>query len=217
MSELSISAIVETAFSHDERAIIEHWFDHPTESPPKDSTPGQILATHGLLPSDCLAYPTSAAFVAQIALATVEQSLPQWARINSDIALTILGRHVRPPSERFNRKVQLWPRHLLALNWADSGPGCSWPQDYHATWFPGYGRWVITTSADSTDLWGVCDIALGWFDDSSDFLSGVHDVITGEWLGEGEYPWAELLAGGLITMGTAFAWRDEVWPDHFEE
>jgi len=211
---------METAFSAHERAVLEHWFNHPTESPPEDSSTGRLLAAQGLPPRDFSAYPTTAAFVAQIALATVEPSLPQWARINSDIALMILGRHVRKPSERFNRKVQLWPRRLLYINWADSGPGCSWPCDYHATWFPGYDRWVITASADSTDLWGFCDVAIGWFDDSKEFLAGVHDVIVEAWRGEEgceSYPWAELLTDGLVNVGTAHAWRDEVWPDPFEE
>ena len=41
----------------------------------------------------------------------------------------------------------------------------------------GYEWWVITASADPTDLWGFCDVAIGWFDDSKEFLVGVHDVI----------------------------------------
>jgi hypothetical protein len=47
------------------------------------------------------------------------------------------------------------------INWADSGPGLSWPADYNLVWLPTYDRFVLTYSADSPDAFGYCDFALG--------------------------------------------------------
>jgi hypothetical protein len=45
---------------------------------------------------------------------------------------------------RAHRKVELWPRHLLTINWADSAPGVSWPVAYKATYVP----WVRPDCCD---------------------------------------------------------------------
>jgi len=51
---------------------------------------------------------------------------------------------------RARGKVELWPYYLLTINWADSGPGFSWPVAYNAIYVPGFDRTVVTASGDCT-------------------------------------------------------------------
>src|SRR5262245_51188908 len=94
--------------------------------------------------------------VARLLLARVQSRLPQWiARKNDEI---VLGRRHRKPK---TRQVDPLPRFLFAINWADSGPGFSWPEAYHAIYVPGFDRFVVTASQDSPDAYGYADIAVG--------------------------------------------------------
>jgi len=106
-----------------------------------------------------LLYSRSGVAVAQILLERVQDRLPQWGVLTDDgvqLARPILDR-------RAERKVELWPRHLLTINWADSGPGFSWPVSYYATYVPGFDLTVVTGSADCPDAFGFCDVAIGSF------------------------------------------------------
>jgi hypothetical protein len=101
------------------------------------------------------------AAVAFIVLERVEQRLPQWAAVRDNEV--ILARKHRDGTKVPNRKVLLQPRHLFTINWADSGPGFSWPTAYYVAWLPYYDRYVVTASADCPDAFGYCDFALGAF------------------------------------------------------
>ena len=70
--------------------------------------------------------------VAQILLDRVQDRLPQWAAVTEDSL-----QFARPIADRRAlRKVEMLPRRLLTINWADSGPGFSWPVAYYATHVP---------------------------------------------------------------------------------
>ena len=123
---------------------------------------------------------------------------------------------------RAYRKVELWPRHLLTINWADSAPGYSWPVAYKATYVPGFDRTVVTASADCTELFGgVCDVALGAFGPETSIRQGSRDIIVSDWREQrGEWDqrrWVYLFDTGLISEAEAKAWADEVWDDRAEE
>jgi hypothetical protein len=61
----------------------------------------------------------------------VERQLPGWSAITDDGEF-VTERHFRDVSAIPHRKVAvLPPRHLLTINWADSGPGYSWPVAYY--------------------------------------------------------------------------------------
>ena len=110
------------------------------------------------------------------------------------------------------------PQHLFMINWADSGPGISWPEDYYVAFVPGFERFVVTASMDSTDCWGFTDLAIGSFAGDVPLKAGAHAVITGWWSAQhGEYPWAYVWGEGLISQEIADGWRDEVWPPDVEE
>jgi len=74
----------------------------------------------------------------------------------------------------------LIPQYLLTINWADSGPGFSWPVAYHVTWVPICDEYVVTQSADSPDAFGYCDFAIGYFLKTDDFVTAAANEIKGD-------------------------------------
>jgi hypothetical protein len=103
----------------------------------------------------------------------------------------------------------------LCINWADSGPGYSWPEDYYVTLLPGFARCVVTASADSCDCYGVTDIAIGWFHARVDRLTGSRRVLMRWWrtaAARNGGPWAYLFSEGLISSEEAERMRSRVWP-----
>jgi hypothetical protein len=217
MSQLQLApdrAVVESVFAPDERGVIQFWLEHPGALPAADSDVARVLREWGIERGEGSERRRLASGVAQIALAAVEERLPQYATMYEDGF--VLGRRARTTNERFDRAVVLRPRFLFSLDWAATAPGVSWPRDYYATWFPGYDVWVVTASADSPELWGVLDIAVGWFDDRVAFADGVRDTIIthwrrDEWLEPGG-EWAHFWAEGLVSAAEALAWRAAVWP-----
>lgn len=47
------------------------------------------------------------------------------------------------------------PELVCCINWADSGPGYSWPESYYVTYLPGLEKYIVTASLDSPDVWGL--------------------------------------------------------------
>jgi len=149
--------------------------------------------------------------VARICLADCQDRLPQWAAVDAK-GNEVLGRRVRGGS---HRPLQLQPERLLCINWADSGPGFSWPEDYLVTLLPGFDRYVVTASADSTDSYGVTDFAIGHFHEDDEFLPTCRQIIERWWrerAADGGGPWEYLFEEGLFDEEMAEEIRDEVWP-----
>ncbi len=150
--------------------------------------------------------------VARLGLKQIQHRLPQWAAVWED--KMILGRKVR---QNKKRAIELMPLHLFTINWADSGPGFSWPEAYHLIWFPGFKRFVVTASQDSSDAYGVEDKAIGWRPDDQDRREAVKSILISYWRssldGWDKERWAYLFYEGLISDEEANAWADEVWPE----
>jgi len=148
--------------------------------------------------------------VARICLADVQGRLPQWAAFDAKGHM-LLGRREFEHEERL---LPLQPQRLLCINWADSGPGFSWPEEYHATYLPGFGRYVVTASVDSPDVHGVTDWAIGWFSGKADLLKSSKRLIARWWRTQrdnGQGRWAYLFDAGLISMEEAERMGDRVW------
>jgi hypothetical protein len=152
--------------------------------------------------------------VARLVLSEVQGRLPQWAAVsaNGDVELA----RTYMPTRR--AKVRALPRFLFMINWADSGPGFSWPESYHLVWLPGFGRYVVTASQDSPDMHGYTDEAIGHFADEKEPQEGACRGITGWWKGQvdgwDQQRWAYLFDTGEIDAETAEAWAGELWdPD----
>jgi len=113
------------------------------------------------------------------------------------------------------------PQLICTINWADSGPGFSWPESYHVTYLPGFDKFVVTASRDGPDAWGCADHAIGVANGSLSPVDAAKEVVTEFWrmqLNSWEQPrWAYLFDEGLIDTKTSDAWADEVWCQQNEE
>jgi hypothetical protein len=154
--------------------------------------------------------------VARICLAEVQDRLPQWWSSSAENGVVIGRARFAAPERTF---TPLNPERLLCINWADSGPGFSWPEEYNVTLLPGFGRYVLTASADSPDSYGVTDFALGWFRAAEDRMAGSKRLLVRWWREAAKHdggPWAYLFSEGLIDVKEAYRMRRLVWGDREE-
>ena len=155
--------------------------------------------------------PRLAIAVAQIILHEIQGSLPQWASVSDDDVFLNRKKHRRHKDARlvFN------PRLVCTINWADSGPGFSWPESYHVTFVPGFDKFIVTASRDGDDAWGCSDHAIGVADGSLSPVEAAKGIIIDFWrnqfLSWDQERWAYLFDEGLIDKKVARAWADEVW------
>ena len=167
-------------------------------------------------------YSESDAAVASIILELVQNRLPQWSaarqKEGSEELQIIVGRQLN--SHRAERITELLPQHLMTINWADSGPGYSWPVAYHVTWVPLYDKYIVTESADSPDAHGYCDFAIGSFGPSDDFVREAANEIENDWGWQRnqfcQFARAYLFETGLIDEMTAYEIRGKVWGDDID-
>lgn len=159
--------------------------------------------------------------VARIALKRVQNRLPVWACVDKDGDFTV----ARTYEEYEGRAAELFPLYLFMINWADSGPGFSWPEAYYLVWLPEIERYVVTASQDSPDCYGFEDIVIGDTPFNADRKQVAKDLITGWWESQhnsnNQPEWECLFGCGFVSEDEAYSWRDEVWtpyvPDEDEE
>lgn len=194
----------------DEQALLKCYIEGKGEPP-------DAAAIYDALEVPAKATPPRLAIaVAQILLHDIQGTLPQWASIRETVTLN-RKEHKRHQDARlaFN------PQHLCTINWADSGPGFSWPEAYHVTYLSGFNKFVITASRDGPDAWGCADHAIGVADGNLKPIEAAEEVITDFWrmqLNTWDQPrWAYLFGEGLIDEKTANAWANVVWCPPEEE
>ena len=148
--------------------------------------------------------------IARMALNHHQRELPQWGCSSEDGV--VMARHYEG---RSLRRAVFEPVFLLMINYADSGPGFSWPETYHAVLFPHYDVYIVTASQDSPEVRGYVDEAIGFFPGDVDILEGVKPILCKTWPGEiepePEHAWESVWREGLIDAETAYAWRDELF------
>ena len=195
-------------YSPDEQALIEAWLR-------SDGIDGQIdnLLIAAGFEANCDPYTRLDAWVGAFAVAEIQSRLPNCGICREDgVILTRKFREVP------DRKVTGMIRHLFTINWADSAPGISWPVAYNLVWLPGFDRFVVTASADGTDMFGYCDFALGHFGADEDWRQAAKEILQGDWRGAYESwdqaPWAYLFDSGVVPEAEAMAWRAEAWAGH---
>ena len=152
-------------FLPEEHKVISTWLDvEPAEELSADLTIEKALSDLNLLVPTVSVRSTVDWAVAAILRERIQDRLPQWASVSEGKAT--LGRNLRDRAAE--RTVEITPTHLVTINWADSGPGFSWPEAYHVTYVPSYDEYIVTGSVDSTDVYGVTDFALGHFGPEGD-------------------------------------------------
>jgi hypothetical protein len=153
--------------------------------------------------------------VAVTILRGVWKRLPQWAAWSPSTGV-LLARQKPKSIGQEMRKVALLPRRVLTINWADSGPGYSWPNEYNLTWLPLYNRYILTVSADSPEgLGGYTDLAIASYGPGNDLIKSVKQTLIGDWQ-EAMYEWDQtrweyVLQEGIISAQEAMILADEVW------
>ena len=213
MSKVRTTAV--DLFTPDEHAVLAEWFRAKSPAFARDIDSDEAVSRLGF-DKVLHHYRRIDAAVAFIVLERVEQRLPQWSAIPDD--KLIVAREYRDDTKVPNRKVLLQPRHLFTINWADSGPGFSWPTAYYVTWLPYYDRYVVTASADCPDAFGYCDFALGAFGIDTPIKEGARKIIVDDTRGGwGQQRWAYLFSTELIPKQEAEAWAEHVWPSERSE
>ena len=155
--------------------------------------------------------------VARLCLARIQDCLPAWAGVNSDGEFVVARNYSRAEVAMVN----FHPQHLFTINWADSGPGFSWPEAYYLVWLPVFERYVVTASQDSPDCYGFEDIAIGWQFFDEDRVALAKDIILANWgrvhKPNNEEGWAYLFGTGLVDKDLANSWREEIWPTYIPD
>ena len=137
-------------YSDAEQLIIDHWLGiAPIEDKAILDDLLWGLGVDWLCRSDIQ---PEAVLVARWLLKDINHSLPNWNVSQPDGGIIF----ARGPVwvEKLSHSVSVIPTHLLTINWADSAPGVSWPESYHACPLPGYDKIVVTASVDCTEAYG---------------------------------------------------------------
>ena len=87
------------------------------------------------------------------------------------------------------------------MNWANSGPGFSWPLDYYVAWLPFYDEYVVTVSYDDPIVAGYLDLAIGNLPEKAEVEVHLKQVIQTHWEETAEY------LHGCRNAGTMELWR----------
>ena len=192
---------VQELYTKEEQDIIQRWILKAPYSPDDD----------GDLAGD-------ANRVAEIVLFPIRSSLPQWAAV-------YYNGHIKFSREHQLRLIKkrddlLNPSYLCGINWADTGPGLSWPEEYHLTLLPGYNIYVLTESQDSEEVHGYTDLALACIpvtDQGYPPLKEALQVIENWWQAELDLwyqsPWEQLLSSGVYNPFKLIKLRDRIWAD----
>lgn len=156
--------------------------------------------------------------VAQILLHRIQDQLPQWGCVNKDGEVVKGREKLSRPKDA--EPITLHPQLLLCINWADSGPGFSWPEAYRITRIPGFDQYIITASRDSIDVWGCTDHAIGFCDANVPIKEAAHKIITEYWSKQAhdyeQARWVYLFDEGLIATSEAESWANEIWHEKEE-
>ena len=165
------------------------------------------------IPLDAMASPLQIA-AARVLLNPIQGSLPQWAAVRESGEVLLSRKEIQRHPQAV--RLTLDPQLVCCINWADSGPGYSWPESYHVTYIPGLEKFIVTSSRDGADAFGCADHALGWGSAAEGELLVAKRIIQGFWEHQrnewDQERWAYLFDEGLINRTTANSWAEEIWP-----
>ena len=170
------------------------------------------FAEHGIPENDSVSQLQIA--VARVILNPIQGSLPQWAAVRESGEVLLNRKEIKRHPQAVPLTLQ--PRLVCCINWADSGPGYSWPESYHVTYIPGFEKFIVTSSRDGADVFGCADHAIGFGSVAEGELLVAKRLIQTFWRdqygGWEQERWAYLFDEGLIDSATADVWANEVWP-----
>ena len=201
-----------SVYTADERRLLEAWISKGHLSTEDEA----LLTSQGFDHDPGDHFTRLDAWVGAFAVRDIQHRLPNCGIFHGEnLTLT------RPIEKgRRSKHVASAVQFLFRINWADSGPGMSWPADYHLVWLPGFDSWVLAYSADSSDALGYCDFALGCVGSGEDWRAAVKKLLVENWRAQyrewEQSPWAHLWEAGRVSETEALAWRREAWAGHEE-
>ena len=203
-------------YTPDEHVILSEWLEVPPICAQEDLPYlDDALERLGFLGGAIERFDEDAA-VAHIVLSAIQERLPQWAAVEIDAVGNATIHTARPIQKARNKKkIELKPQHLITINWANTGPGISWPAAYHLTWLPHYDVNIVTVSADGPELYGYCDFAVGYFGGSEQRITKASNLVATDWAlsaADTNQPrWSEIIEEGLIREQLAAELVSEIW------
>jgi hypothetical protein len=216
--------LIHVMYAPQEIVVLDEFFD--VDRAQRLEQPDFLTSCNQLGCADSLPsmFSPAAAAAAKIVLGSVQESLPNWGSVRSN-GEVLVSRDTGANRHRGAEQpaVSFEPQFLFLINWADSGPGFSWPMGYYVTWLPGYERYVVTSSSDSPEgNHGYCDLAIDYLGRELDLLQECASIIEGDWSGqlaEWDQPhWQCLLNPGLLNGQEVEAMGNRVWePDEEED
>lgn len=201
-----------TPFDREQQAVLDLYFARGARDPdPSDALHATVKSLAGSFEGGELGERQIDVAVASLILRNLQDDLPSWSYNVG--GKTVSTRDLEVPQRR---GFPLASQVLLQVNWADSGPGFDWPEQYRLTWVPAPGRFVVTASSDTDESYGYSDVALGHFGKTDSSLADkCRQIITRRWRRQKrehqQEPWEHAEEGGRIPVKEAQAWRASVW------
>ena len=121
------------------------------------------------------------------------------------------GKYVRSP---LGERIHLEPTLLFSINWTCSGLGIFWPETYSVIDVRELNVRFVAASADTDEIWGYTDLAIGWCRPVGSPIFGVKKIIQCWWERSGgaeHMPWEEFCDAGLVGQEQAERWRRELY------
>lgn len=202
-----------TPFTAGEQAILDRYFQSTAPDPGEQEPLRPALdAIVGSFMAGSLDERRLDVAAAVILSRHIDVELPAWSFLDEQGA----WRSTRELETPTSRRVGLLSHRIFTINWADSGPGFSWLEEYRLTWAPGNGRFVVTASSDTDEAYGYQDVALGHFRPGPAVaLNKVRQIICRRWRVQkretSQERWQGVAIAGLVSTEEATVWRDRVW------
>ena len=152
--------------------------------------------------------------VARVILKSIQNTLPQWASVSADYEVSLNREEIkRIPQSKHKLELNFSPKLICCINWADSGPGFSWPEAYHITYIPDFKKYIVTSSRDGDDVYGCADHAIGWGELIEGELEIAKRCVLDHWssLNWEQERWAYVFDEGIIDSKIATEWANEIW------
>jgi len=219
--------LVKRVFTPKQMVVLYTWFHLPAPkvTQTKDGYKSKVSSSDveeemGIEERGSTSVTTTDVAVARILLSPVAKRLPQWASVDIDKHEVYLERDNSWTDVRVVKPiVALISRRILTVDWSQTPVGAG-PEEYRATWVPGFDKVVITGSTDSEELYGHTDFALGYCEPGETLVTDIGKILKDWWLEQrqewDQAPWS-LIDAGIIDECTANRLRDEAWSDDSEE
>lgn len=204
-----------TPFKRGEQRLVDEYLRRAAKDPMPGTELAELLDELEVAEDRDLGYRRLDIAAGKIIASYIDvRTLPNWTFHDTQEGWTTFREHARGKGVQ---RHLLNSRELLTINWASSGLGLGWPEQYRVSWLPTPGRFVVTGSFETDEERGYADIAIGHFPiPDGPVMDKVRPIILREWrLVKGalmQPPWESVVSSGLVSEEQALAWCRLVWP-----